>query len=227
MGLIQLFISFDNWGIQDMLMGGTVESKDRFSDFTSDWYSSSGNKICLFLVISSFISNFIDLSQFVIILYKRWRDRRYKFQLKYDLDDEDDDQPNSRIKIQGDLEELYTGPDFRGEKAYSRMMSTLFVIQLFCSGMPVMYMIGAVFYTVTFIINKVLILKFYNKSRTFTRTIPLFSSDFFKYGLILHMFMALIMLTTPEIFETKDENQHRISIVDLDEMKNYTSFLGE
>jgi len=92
--------------------------------------------------------------------------------------------------------------------------------------MPVMYLIGAIFYTGTYYINKILILKYYNKSRTFTRTIPLYSADFFKYGLLLHMFMALIMLTTPDIFQTKEENPHRISIISLEKIQNLTSESG-
>jgi hypothetical protein len=48
--------------------------------------------------------------------------------MKLDPEDNDDDAPNSKIKIQADLEFLYTGKEFEGEKAYSRMMSTLMVI---------------------------------------------------------------------------------------------------
>lgn len=111
--------------------------------------------------------------------------------------------PNTKLKIQADLEELYTGKEFEGEKAYSRMMSTLFVIQMYGSGMPIMYLIGAVFYSVTYLINKFLLVNFYQKSRTLTRTIPLFSMEFLKYGLLLHMLNACLMLTNPDIFRTE------------------------
>ena len=82
------------------------------------------------------------------------------------------------------------------------MMSTLFVIQMYGSGMPVMYAIGAAFYTITYLVNKLLLIKYYQKSRTLTRTIPLFSMQFLKYGLLLHMFNACFMLTNTEIFAT-------------------------
>jgi len=36
-------------------------------------------------------------------------DRGYKFDIKKDLEDEDDDEPNSRATTQEELEELYTG----------------------------------------------------------------------------------------------------------------------
>ena len=52
------------------------------------------------------------------------------------------------------------------------MMSTLFVILMYCSGMPILYFIGAVFYIVTYLVNKYLLINFYKKSTTLTRTIP-------------------------------------------------------
>ena len=42
----------------------------------------------------------------------RFKDRSFKMSLKQDPEDEDDDVPNSRIKIQADLEKLYTGKEF-------------------------------------------------------------------------------------------------------------------
>jgi len=59
--------------------------------------------------------------------------------------------PNTTQKIQEDLEDLYTGRGFQGEKTYSRMMSTLFVILMYSSGIPILYLIGAVFYVVNYL----------------------------------------------------------------------------
>lgn len=50
---------------------------------------------------------------------------------------------------------------FKGEKAYSRMMSTLFVILMYSGGMPIMYLIGFVFYIVTYFVNKFLLINYY------------------------------------------------------------------
>jgi hypothetical protein len=98
------------------------------------------------------------------------------------------------------------GKIFKGEKAYSRMMSTMFVIQMYSSGMPILYLNGFVFYTVTYWANKVLLIYYYQKSRTLTRTIPLFTMDYLKYGLLLHMLAACLMLTNKIGFKTKDRS---------------------
>ena len=100
---------------------------------------------------------------------------------------------------------------FEGEKTYSRMMSTLFVILLYCSGMPILYLIGAVFYTFTYLVNKHLLISFYKKSTTLTRTIPQIAMLFLKYGIFIHMINACMMLTNQEIFKVKDGDDDEIS----------------
>jgi len=77
---------------------------------------------------------------------------------------------------------------------------------LYSSGMPILYPVGFVFYLATYFANKLLIIKFYQKSRTLTRTIPIFSQRFLKVGLVLHMIGALFMLTNPDAFTTKQRD---------------------
>ena len=120
-----------------------------------------GNRICIFIFMSSFLINSKDIIQFILTAIYRFFDRKFKFNLKLDPEDEDCDRPNSRIRIQSELENLYKGKVFKGEKAYSRMMSTMFVIQMYSSGMPILYINGFVFYFVTYWVNKYLLIYYY------------------------------------------------------------------
>ena len=61
---------------------------------------------------------------------------------------------------------MYTGDEFECQGFISRMMSTMYLILSFSSGMPVMYVIGFVYFTVTYITQKILILAFYTTDRT-------------------------------------------------------------
>merc|ERR1712166_346526 len=107
--------------------------------------------------MSSFLKNVAGILLYVILGCRRIIDRGCRSNLKNDPEDPEDDLPNTKQKIQADLEKIYTGKMFEGEKTYSRMMSTLFVILMYCSGMPILYFIGAVFYTVTYLVNKYLL----------------------------------------------------------------------
>ena len=154
-------------------MGSLIDTEGYSKkDFTSDWYVDIGSKVCIFIFMSSFLKNVSGILLYVVLGCRRIIDRGCKSDLKNDPEDPEDDLPNTKQKIQADLEKIYTGKMFEGEKTYSRMMSTLFVILMYCSGMPILYFIGAVFYTVTYLVNKYLLINFYKKSTTLTRTIP-------------------------------------------------------
>ena len=128
MGIIVLLTSFDSLGIQEKLLGELSTNSIVYSGFEPNWYMGPGNKICIMIFMSSFLVNSKDVIKFLKSAVLRFHDRKFKMNMKLDPEDEDCDQPNTRIRIQSDLEKLYTGIGFKGEKAFSRMMSTMFVI---------------------------------------------------------------------------------------------------
>jgi hypothetical protein len=87
---------------------------------------------------------------------------------------------------------------------------------MYSSGMPIMYLIGFVFYTITYFVNKFMIIKFYKQSRTLTRTIPMASMGFMKYGLLLHMINACLMLTNSEIFSVMTADADSMNLGESD-----------
>ena len=88
-------------------------------------------------------------------------DRGFRLGLKVDPDDEFDDQVYTRKKVQADLVSLYSGKPFNGAKLYARMMSTIFVILIYSSGMPILYFVGLIWFTATYLCNKLLIVNYY------------------------------------------------------------------
>lgn len=89
------------------------------------------------------------------------------------------------------------GDEFSGEKQFSRMMSILLVCMSYSSGMPILY-VGAFFYfAATYIVNKVMLFQYYKKTTTLDRTLPLYTMTFLKYSIIIHMLMAILMLSNP------------------------------
>lgn len=216
MGIITLITSFDKIGVTEMILGENAESFNVYDSFTPDWYMDYGKKICLYIFMSSFLINAKDLTEYFKKELIRLWDRNFKTNLKFDPEDEDCDLPNSRERVQVRLEQLYMGDVFKGEKNYSRMISTLFVILTYCSGMPIMYVNGFIFYLVTYCVNKYLLLSFYQKSRTLTRSIPLFIAGTLKYGIIIHLAMSMLMLTNKEGFKTQTTYQGVPPIIDVD-----------
>ena len=98
----------------------------------------------------------------------------------------------------------------------------MFVILLFGSGMPVLYPIGVFYYSVTYIVNKTLILNFFKRTRTMNRTIPTYTMQLLMLGLVVHMIGAAFMLTNPHPFKTESESEvlaHFNAVKDIDQVK--------
>lgn len=91
---------------------------------------------------------------------------------------------------------------------------------MYSSGMPVLYLNGFIFYLATFICNKLLLIYYYQKSRTLSRTIPLFTMQYLKFGLLLHMLAACLMLTNKIGFITRVPSGLE-RIFDTEKMQNH------
>lgn len=82
------------------------------------------------------------------------------------------------------------------------MMASLLVVVTYSSGMPVLYMVGALFFGMTYIVNKLVLFKYYQKSLTLNRVVPQYSMQFLSVSLVLHVLFGCFMLTNPGLFET-------------------------
>lgn len=100
---------------------------------------------------------------------------------------------------------MYTGEIFEGGRNFSRMMSTLMVLLTYSSGMPVLYVVGAIFFFMTYLANKVVLFKFYQKSLDLNRVVPQYSMQFLNFILFIHITSGCFMLTNPSLFASHSE----------------------
>jgi len=203
MGLVVLYNGFDYFGLIKLLFGGSsIMSIELYKGFENRWYSNIGQAICFSVFSMSFSKNLIDVSFYVKDAFKRFHDRGFKFYKKKDPNDDDDDSVNTRKKTMEDLINLYTGKEFEGEKNYGRMISTMFVILLYSTGMPILYAVGAFFFFITLFINKILLLKYYRRSTRLNTKIAERAVMMMKYAILLHILVGFAMLTNPMPFQT-------------------------
>ncbi len=60
------------------------------------------------------------------------------------------------MEIEEDYHELYTGPEFLIEVRYSQIISTYYILMMYSSGMPVLYIIGMLQMFATYWVDKLL-----------------------------------------------------------------------
>lgn len=70
---------------------------------------------------------------------------------------------------------------------------------MYSTGMPLLYPFAAVFYTILYWVYKFLLLKFYQRTNRFNEELPIFSTNFIKFGLILHGIFGGLMLTNSSL----------------------------
>ena len=78
----------------------------------------------------------------------------------------------------------------------------LYISFMYSSGMPVLYFLGAIWYTITFFIDKCLYLRLYRKLPHFDRMVHSRIRSFFDYAIFLHMGIGFWMYSSTEIFFT-------------------------
>ena len=117
--------------------------------------------ICLTMIQSAVFTNISEAARISQIVVKRFKDRSFKLNIKKNQEDSDDDEVNTKQLTQDDLETLYTGEKFEGDKSISRMTSTLLVCLAFSSGMPILYVIAFAFFFITYVTNKVMLMQYY------------------------------------------------------------------
>lgn len=99
MGIIVLITSFDRFNLTDKLLGSFSAQNNVYSEFEPNWYMDYGNKICIFIFMSSFLINSKDIVRFLMTAAYRCWDRKFKLNMKLDPDDEGCDLPNTKIRI--------------------------------------------------------------------------------------------------------------------------------
>lgn len=210
MGLMILIVCFTN--LHSVFMSDQAkrdgQASKKYPGFVSDWYMDVGSVLNITFFVNIFWRNAMDFYRFCTKQLSRWRDRGFKSSKQKYPDDPDDDEPNTKKLVQEDLEKLYEGEDFEGDKNLSRMMSTLIVLLLYSPGMPFVYVLGFAFFVITYQINKLMLFKYYKRTDSnLNSDLPMACLGLLKYTVLLKLLAGLVMFTTPQIWYTRSEPQ--------------------
>ena len=84
------------------------------------------------------------------------------------------------------------------------MMSTLFVLLFYSSGMPVLYLLGLLFFAVTYFVNKMLFFNYYQRTdSSLSRDLPIFSIKILKVAVVFKLILGLFMYSDASIWESR------------------------
>ena len=87
---------------------------------------------------------------------------------------------------------------------------------MYSSGLPVLYLVAAVFYLILYWVYKCLLLKYYQRTNRFNEQLAIYSIGYIKYGLLFHMLIGAFMYTNSRILS---------SSLDIKEIKQFEKFV--
>lgn len=82
---------------------------------------------------------------------------------------------------------------------YAQLITTLMAVLSFSAGMPVLYLIAAIFYIIYYLVYHCLILRYHSKTANFNHNLPMASLDYIYWALVLHLFFGMFMFTNEKL----------------------------
>ena len=111
------------------------------------------------------------------------------------------------------MEDLYTGPEFQGQRNLARLASTFTILLAFSSGIPLMYGIGFIFFGLTFALNKYLLIHYYKKSEAVLD--PNFATEviyILRFLIFFKMGLGILNFCNPSLTVTLKEPKQDIPL---------------
>jgi hypothetical protein len=174
----QWFLSF--LGLSGSLTGVT--------DFDSQWYETVG--VMMLLTVSATV-----VAPHVEPIYLYWQQQGKV-------------KPGSKkVKhaySQTELNKLYLGPEFPIAIRYAQLLNLFFMTFVYSAGMPIMYLMGAVGFFVTYWVDKAVFIRLYRTPPDYDISIGTDATRLLPYALLLHLLIAGWVYGNKEIFISKD-----------------------
>jgi hypothetical protein len=166
-----------NVGLPNVFNGNRIVGTH--ADFDPEWYANVGGQIILTMIINCFTPHVWPLFR---VSKLRWRQ-------------------NSIITYsQRELNELYLGPVFFTSFRLSHMTMTVFVVMLFSSGMPILYLICCAMTFVHFYVDKWLLFNFYRTPPAYSSRLQEWTSSWMSWSVVGHLGFACWMLSCRGVF---------------------------
>ena len=172
-----------------------------YNDFTVQWYFNIGASICLTLSLNIITPHISYLMHPIMGCMKKCCDRGCSSTIKKRPENPANDEVNTKLLLQSELQELYTNPQIASFYVYAQLFTTLWSCLCFSAGLPILYPVACLSFLILYWVYKVLLVKYYAKTTQFDEDLPLKTVSFMKYAIIFHMVVAAFMFTNSAIFD--------------------------
>lgn len=157
------------------------------------------------MIINTVTPHMANAAAIVLEAVKRCRDRSCTCNKK-----------RTRQLVQEDYEEINLGSEFLLEFHYSALLTTIFMIFMYSSGLPLLYFIAFLSFFFTYWFDKLFLLSWHRKPPAYTLHLSSKTRAILKFCLIPHFFIGLYMYTNSTIITPEDLSSQLYSYIDID-----------
>jgi hypothetical protein len=167
---------------------GLSNSLQGVTDFDSQWYETVGVMILL-TVSATVVAPHIEP---IYLYWQHYQKRRAgSKQVK-------------QAYSQTELNKLYLGPEFPIAIRYAQLLNLFFVTFVYSAGMPIMYVMGAIGFLVSYWVDKIVFIRLYRTPPDYDISIGTGATQLLPYALLLHLMIAGWVYGNEQIFISKD-----------------------
>jgi hypothetical protein len=137
------------------------------------------------------------------------------------------DRRRTRKLVQADYEQVYTGPEFLIEVRYSQIISTVFIMMIYSSGIPALYIVGFVQFFLMYWVDKflckissyltIIVIRVYKTPPRYGMELSDIARKVIVYAMVIHLCFGFYMFSNSAIFTYESDFKS------LDFVKNYLS----
>jgi hypothetical protein len=183
--ILVIYQRISGWSLVEFLNGvfktEVIKIKRIFPDMSRGWYSKVGSKIILPIIIAVFSPHAI---KFIWLTFSDWLNRRKARKAK---------SLKKYIKLR-------TPETFLVEARYAKLLSALFVILTFSTGMPLLFFLYFLMLLVMYWIDKITCLRYSGKPPLYSEDLILSIAKTIPAALIIHMIFGIYIFSNEEIF---------------------------
>ena len=160
----------------------------KYDDLNPSWYFDVGSTILFYMIINIFSPHIACLISYYYLLMRRCCDRKFS------------KNKNTAKLTRTEYFDLYIGPEFSIGSRYAQILSSIFVVLIYSSGMPILYICCFLFFLITFWVDKWMILRFYRTPPHTDLYISKLFNQIILLGIIVHFCVGLWIYGNKQIF---------------------------
>ena len=197
-----------NTGVLLILVNSYLDSRlsifrmGSYRDFTTAWYEDVGFALALTMILNIFVDHGSVVTKMVRRSLRRCYDRRGTLNSRI-----------TRMITQTQLNKLYEGPTMMLDERYARQLATVFLCLMFCTGVPLLLPIAAVYHAVLYFMDKFFFVRVYRTPPVLSNLLSRRVLTILPFASALFLPLSIWMLSNERIFPPKSAVDDAASFV--------------